>query len=80
VGAWCLPLGLAAALATVERDAWRLRAAALTYVVLGVLHGLALVRFHGDVRWGQWGTWAYVVVLASMVVAGAWGRLLARGA
>jgi hypothetical protein len=80
VGAWCLPLGLAAALAVRERDAWRLRAAAVTYVVLGVLHATVLVRFHDDIAWDRSGTWAYLAVLASMVVVGAWGWVLGRGA
>jgi hypothetical protein len=80
VGAWCLPLGVAAALAAVERDAVRLRAAALTYVTLAALHAVALVRFRDDVRWDVWGTWVYLAVLASMAVAGVWGRLLAAGA
>jgi hypothetical protein len=79
VGAWCLPLGVAAVMAVTDRDAWRLRPAALTYVVLGALHTVALVRFHDSVRWGQWGTWAYLVVLGSMVVTGAIGFALARG-
>lgn len=79
VGAWCLPLGLAALLAVRERDARRLRAAAVTYVVLGVLHAVALVRFRDDIRWGEPLTWAYLVVLASMVLSGVWGRVLARG-
>jgi len=80
VGAWCLPLGIAAALAVREADVVRLRAAALTYTCLALLHGIALVRFHDDVAWARRGTWAYVVVLASMGVAGVWGWLLARGA
>jgi hypothetical protein len=80
VGAWCLPLGLAAALAVRERDAWRLRAAAVTYVVLGVLHATVLVRFRDDIAWDRWGTWAYLAVLASMVVAGTWGWALGVGA
>jgi hypothetical protein len=79
VGAWCLPLGIAAALAVRERDAWRLRSAAATYVVLAVLHAGALVRFRTDVRWGMWATSAYLVVLASMAVAGVAGLLLGRG-
>jgi hypothetical protein len=81
VGAWCLPLGIAAAIAVWEHDTWRLRAAAVTYVVLAVLHAGALVRFGDDVRWGEPGTWAYLVVLASMAVVGVWGRVLgaARG-
>jgi hypothetical protein len=79
VGAWCLPLGLAAAMAVVERDAWRLRAAAVTYVVLGVLHATVLVRFHDDIAWDRRGTWAYLAVLASMVVVGAWGWALGQG-
>lgn len=76
VGAWCLPLGIAAALAMWEHDTWRLRAAGVTYVVLAVLHTGALVRYRDDVRWGEPGTWAYLVVLASMAVVGVWDRLL----
>jgi len=78
VGAWCLPLGIAAGIAVGEHDAWRLRPAAATYVVLAALHAGALVRFRTDVRWGVWGTWVYLAVLASMVVAGAAGLLRAR--
>ena len=78
VGAWCLPLGVAAALAVVERDAWRLRSAAATYVVLAVLHAGALVRFRTEVRWGMWATSAYLVVLVTMVLAGVAGLVLAR--
>jgi hypothetical protein len=76
IGAWCLPLGVAAAMVVRERDAWRLRSAAVTYVVLGVLHLGALVRFRDDIRWGEPQTWAYLVVLVSMIATGAWGRAL----
>ena len=79
VGAWCLPLGIAAAMAVVERDAWRLRSAAATYVVLAVLHAGALVRFRDHVRWGMWATSVYLVVLASMALAGVAGLVLGRG-
>ena len=78
VTSWSSPLGIAAGMAVVEKDAWRLRSAAAAYVVLAVLHAGALVRFHTDVRWGLWGTWAYLAVLASMVVAGVAGLLRAR--
>jgi hypothetical protein len=78
VGAWCLPLGIAAGMAVVEHDAWRLRSAAAAYVVLAVLHAGALVRFRTDVRWGLWGTWVYMAVLVSMAVAGVAGLLRAR--
>jgi len=78
VGAWCLPLGIAAGMAVVEHDAWRLRSAAAAYVVLAVLHGGALLRFRTDVRWGLWGTWVYMAVLVSMAVAGVAGLLRAR--
>ena len=77
IGAWCLPLGVAAAMVVRERDAWRLRAAAVTYVVLGVLHLGALVRFREDIRWGEPQTWVYLVVLVSMIATGGWGRALA---
>jgi hypothetical protein len=80
IGAWVFALGAAAAMVVAERDAWRLRAAAVTYVVLGVLHLGALVRFADDIRWGEPQTWIYLVVVASMVVTGVWGRMLSVGA
>ncbi|MCU0310160.1 MAG: hypothetical protein MUE36_04355 [Acidimicrobiales bacterium] len=79
IGAWAFALGVAAAMVVAERDAWRLRAAAVTFVMLGVLHLGALVRFDDDIRWGEPQTWIYLVVVASMVVTGLWGRILSLG-
>ncbi len=77
VGAWCLPLGVAAVLAVLDGDAWRLRAASVTYVVFAVLHGLAALRFRADLR-NEVETFLYVVMLVSMLVAGSWGWSLGR--
>lgn len=75
VGAWCLPLGLAAALVLAERDLDRLRVPALAYLVLAVLHTVALGRFAADIRWQLPATWIYVAVLLSMAGAALWGLL-----
>jgi hypothetical protein len=82
IGAWCVALGFAAGLAVHERDLSRLRAAAVTYVVFGLLQAGAILRYRGDVDWGRAAAWLYVAVLATITASGAygWRRSLARSA
>jgi hypothetical protein len=75
IGAWFIALGFAAGLARHERDLARLRVAAVTYVVFGLLQAGALVRFRGDVDWTRPATWLYVAVLAALTATGAYGWL-----
>ena len=70
VGAWVFSLGLAAAHALWENDLRRIRAAAVGYAAVGVLQGIALVRFPDSVSWGEPQAIVYVAVLASMVGVG----------
>jgi hypothetical protein len=78
IGAWCVALGFAAALALWERDLSRLRGAAITYVVFGVLQAAAIARYHGDVDWGRPSIIVYLAMLAVITTSGAYGWLQAN--
>jgi hypothetical protein len=73
IGAWCVALGFAAALSVHERDLLRLRIAAVTYVVFGLLQAGSMVRFRDDVEWGDVSTWFYVGMLLVITSSGAYG-------
>jgi hypothetical protein len=79
IGAWCVALGFAAGLAVHERDLSRLRTAAVTYVVFGLLQAVALVRYRDDVEWDRATAWLYVAVLAAITASGAYGWSRTRG-
>jgi hypothetical protein len=70
VGAWLLGLGVAAAHARWENDRRRVRAAAVGYIVIGVLQGIALTRFPDSVAWSEPQSAVYLAVLGSMIVVG----------
>jgi hypothetical protein len=75
IGAWCVALGFAAALAIWERDLSRLRAAAITYVVFGLLQAAAVGRYHNAVDWDRPSIIAYLAMLALITTTGAYGWL-----
>jgi hypothetical protein len=66
-------LGFAAGLAVHEGDLSRLRAAAITYVVFGLLQAGAIVRYRDDVDWDRASAWLYVAVLAAITASGGYG-------
>jgi hypothetical protein len=75
-GAWLISLGVAAAHTLLERDARRVRPAAVGYVLLAVLQFIALARYPHQFAWSASG-FVYLIFLAMMLVTGAvW---LARG-
>jgi hypothetical protein len=73
IGAWFVALGFAAGLAIHERDLSRLRSAAITYVVFGLLEAGALVRYRDDVEWDSAAAWLYVALLCAVAATGAFG-------
>ena len=75
--AWLISLGVAAAQALVERDARRLRPAAVGYLLLAVLQAIALARYPHQFHWGTGPGIIYLIFLGVMVLTGAGG--LARG-
>ncbi len=73
IGAWLLALGVAAALTIWERDLDRLLVPAVTYTAFGVFQLLVALRYWTQIRPDyQWG-WAYVGVLVSIALTGAYG-------
>jgi hypothetical protein len=69
-GAWLAGLGVAAVVALFERDYRRVRPAAWGYLVIAVLQSIALVRFPDRMHWSSPSAVIYVVVLATVAVAG----------
>ena len=68
---------MAAAQALVERDARRLRPAAVGYLLLAALQAIALARYPHQFHWGTAPGIVYLIFLGVMVLTGAVG--LARG-
>src|SRR5215467_759023 len=75
--AWLISLGVAAAQALLERDARRLRPAAVGYLLLAALQSIALARYPHQFHWGTGPGIIYLIFLGVMVLTGAVG--LARG-
>ena len=80
-GAWLFGFGIAAVVALIDRDLRRVRPAAWGYLTIAVLQAVALVRFGNRMDWSSPSGIVYVVVLASMAVAGvaAIGGSIAKG-
>jgi hypothetical protein len=76
-GAWLIALGVAAGQALLERDARRLRPAAVGYILLAVLLLIALARYPHQFEWRSASGLAYLLFLSTMLLTGAVG--LARG-
>ena len=77
-GAWLISLGVAAAHALAERDARRLRPAAVGYLLLVGLQCIALARYSHQFEWGSASGAVYLVFLATMLVTGAAGLIRGR--
>jgi hypothetical protein len=76
-GAWLISLGVAAVQALLERDARRVRPAAVGYVLLAVLQVIALARYPDQFAWGSAAGIIYLIFLATMLLVGS--VALARG-
>ena len=72
-GAWLISFGVAAGHALLERDARRLRPAALGYVLLAVLQSIALARYPHLFEWRSFSGAVYLIFLATMLLTGAVG-------
>jgi hypothetical protein len=78
IAAWLLGLGVAAAHAVWERDAVRLRPAAVAYLGFGILETWALARYRDTVDWSSPEGLALAVFVASTLVTGAAALLVGR--
>jgi hypothetical protein len=76
-GAWLIALGVAAGHALLERDARRLRPAAVGNILLAALLSVALARYPHQFHWGTTAGAIYLIFLVTMLLTGpvslAWG-------
>ena len=72
MAAWLAALAVVLLSAAVENDWRRIRAAVVSYLVLGVMLGVALLRFTDDFEGGFAGS-VYLVVVGTMLLTGAYG-------
>lgn len=75
--AWLISLGVAAVHSLAERDARRLRPAAVGYIVLAVLQLIALARYPQRFDWHSASGYVYLAFLITVLLTGVAG--LARG-
>jgi hypothetical protein len=75
-GAWLISLGVAAGHSLLERDARRLRPAAVGSILLAVLQAIALARYPHRFDWGSAPGTIYLVFLGAMLLTGAGLALL----
>jgi mannose/fructose/N-acetylgalactosamine-specific phosphotransferase system component IIC len=78
IGAWLLGLGLAATHASIENDWGRATVAAHSYVLLGILEFVALMRYPDSVDWARPAAAMYVLFLASVLLVGIYGLVATR--
>ena len=72
-GAWLISLGVAASHSLLERDARRLRPAAVGSILLALLQAIALARYPHPFDWGSASGTIYLVFLGTMLLTGAAG-------
>jgi hypothetical protein len=79
--AWLVGVGITLITGWWENDWDAIRPGVIAYTGLGVLQFVALARFGDLVEWGDPAAWAFVIVVASVMLAGAYGVIKAgRGA
>lgn len=87
IGAWLIGVGLAAAHSVWENDLVRLSGAFVSYIAMGVLELVALLRFAGAdhpvsgdpvLDWAAGRSWIYLVFVIGVGVAGLWGWVAGR--
>jgi hypothetical protein len=71
IGAWLISLGVAAGHALAERDARRLRPAAVGDILIAVLLSIALARYPHQFEWRSGSGIVYLIFLATMLLTGA---------
>jgi hypothetical protein len=80
LGAWTLAFGVFSATLLWENDQNRVAPYLLAYPVLGGLGGLAIARYPDPMQWDELSAFVFVGYLASTLLLGAYGYLVARKA
>jgi hypothetical protein len=80
VGTFVLSQGVLVLTVCRERDWGRVRPAMMQYVVLGVLHLVAVARFSGTFDWDDAVSWVYVGFIVSILLTAVYGVVHVFGA
>jgi len=80
IGGWLLGLGVAGGEAVWENDWSRVTAAIGSYLGVGLLQVIVLLRYGSLLDWTRVGAAIYVAFIASIVVVGVWSSVAARSA
>jgi hypothetical protein len=78
LAAWIVAIGWAGLQVAYEDDVLRVRPAAATFAVIGVLWLLGAVRGSADMGWERVSAWVYVAFTIVATALGAWGWTLGR--
>jgi hypothetical protein len=73
IGAWAIGIGAVAVQSIWENDWRRLRSMTVAYTIFGALQLVNVFHFAGSVVWSGAGSWLFVIVMASIALAGGYG-------
>ena len=73
IGAWLLGTGVLALHAVAENDLHRVRAGFVSYLALGLLQLVAVLRYPTNIDWANPVSWLYVLFLLSVLLVGLYG-------
>ncbi len=73
IAAWPIGIGITIAHAAWEDDWTRLRAGMVSYLLLGMLQLVAVLRFEAAMQWSEPGASLYVAFLAAVAATGTYG-------
>jgi hypothetical protein len=77
LAAWVIAIGWAGLQVASENDLRRVKPAAATFAVLGVMWFFGALRGGADMRWGRPSAWLYLAFTVVAAGLGAWGWSLA---
>jgi hypothetical protein len=78
LSAWAMAFGVLALQAVWENDLERVHVALIAYPVLAILHTIAVIRFHDELRWDEPGAYVYLAFIVSWYALSVWGYLANR--
>jgi hypothetical protein len=80
LGAWSIGFGLVMLGASRQDDRFRVFPSAVGLAAYGALQLITVLRFNGDMAWGEPGAWVYVAFLAATLLIGVAGANATRTA
>ncbi|HXY71432.1 MAG TPA: hypothetical protein VEM41_02715 [Actinomycetota bacterium] len=80
LSAWFVGIGIVAGLAVRDGDRFRTRHVWAGALILGLLQGVALLRYGSAVDWSSPYAWVYLALFVVVGLVGVWGLLMLRSA